>query len=241
MKKPDIYIVGININKQYAYSLSKEADPADRYVRVVHGIYFRESIPAEQLFETYGFRITRQLLANAALTHSTAWYKRPTDGRIFVGGAYPYHRTVGDKVGDFAIVQSMIAQRSNQLLMDISSNMKAIISQRLVRTQDGKGRRAAVEILLNTPLIAENILKGHFHNLKEIMTKSRELGMQTFDQALFDLYNEGAISYDEALRNADSVNELRLQIKLKGNRPETSVVMTPQNMVKEETERQQES
>ena len=89
-------------------------------------------------------------------------------------------------------------ERRNQLLMDLSSNMKAIISQRLVRTQDGQGRRAAVEILLNTPLIAENILKGQFHNLKEIMTKSRELGMQTFDQALFDLYNEGAISYDEA-------------------------------------------
>ena len=132
-------------------------------------------------------------------------------------------------------------ERRNQLLMDLSSNMKAIISQRLVRTQDGQGRRAAVEILLNTPLIAENILKGQFHNLKEIMTKSRELGMQTFDQALFDLYNEGAISYDEALRNADSVNELRLQIKLKGNRPETSVVMTTLNMVKEETEQQQES
>ena len=139
------------------------------------------------------------------------------------------------------IINFFPEERRNQLLMDLSSNMKAIISQRLVRTQDGKGRRAAVEILLNTPLIAENILKGHFHNLKEIMTKSRELGMQTFDQALFDLYNEGAISYDEALRNADSVNELRLQIKLKGNRPETSVVMTPQNMVKEETERQQES
>ena len=139
------------------------------------------------------------------------------------------------------IINFFPEERRNQLLMDLSSNMKAIISQRLVRTQDGKGRRAAVEILLNTPLIAENILKGHFHNLKEIMTKSRELGMQTFDQALFDLYNEGAISYDEALRNADSVNELRLQIKLKGNRPETSVVMTPLNMVKEETERQQES
>ncbi|WHP04559.1 PilT/PilU family type 4a pilus ATPase [Acinetobacter corruptisaponis] len=134
------------------------------------------------------------------------------------------------------IINFFPEERRNQLLMDLSSNMKAIISQRLVRTQDGKGRRAAVEILLNTPLIAENILKGHFHNLKEIMTKSRELGMQTFDQALFDLYNEGDISYDEALRNADSVNELRLQIKLKGNRPETSVVMTPLNMVKEETE-----
>ena len=139
------------------------------------------------------------------------------------------------------IINFFPEERRNQLLMDLSSNMKAIISQRLVRTQDGQGRRAAVEILLNTPLIAENILKGQFHNLKEIMTKSRELGMQTFDQALFDLYNEGAISYDEALRNADSVNELRLQIKLKGNRPETSVVMTPRNMVKEETEQQQES
>ncbi|WP_333663998.1 PilT/PilU family type 4a pilus ATPase [Acinetobacter sp.] len=137
------------------------------------------------------------------------------------------------------IINFFPEERRNQLLMDLSSNMKAIISQRLVRTQDGKGRRAAVEILLNTPLIAENILKGHFHNLKEIMTKSRELGMQTFDQALFDLYNEGDISYDEALRNADSVNELRLQIKLKSNRPETSVVMTPLNMMKEETEQQE--
>jgi len=92
--------------------------------------------------------------------------------------------------------------------------MKAIISQRLVRTSDGKGRRAAIEILLNTPLIADNILKGKFHEIKEVMKKSRELGMQTFDQALFDLYSEGAIKYEEALRNADSMNELRLQIKL---------------------------
>lgn len=127
-------------------------------------------------------------------------------------------------------------ERRNQLLMDLSSNMKAIISQRLVRTQDGNGRRAAVEILLNTPLIAENILKGQFHNLKEIMTKSRELGMQTFDQALFDLYNEGAISYDEALRNADSLNELRLQIKLKGSRQEDVPTAASFNMMKEESE-----
>ncbi|ESK55120.1 PilT/PilU family type 4a pilus ATPase [Acinetobacter tjernbergiae] len=131
-------------------------------------------------------------------------------------------------------------ERRNQLLMDLSSNMKAIISQRLVRTQDGHGRRAAVEILLNTPLIAENILKGQFHNLKEIMTKSRELGMQTFDQALFDLYNEGAISYDEALRNADSLNELRLQIKLKSTRKEgvPASTETSLNMLKEEQEMQ---
>ncbi|MFM6906789.1 MAG: PilT/PilU family type 4a pilus ATPase [Acinetobacter sp.] len=127
-------------------------------------------------------------------------------------------------------------ERRNQLLMDLSSNMKAIISQRLVRTQDGHGRRAAVEILLNTPLIAENILKGQFHNLKEIMTKSRELGMQTFDQALFDLYNEDAISYDEALRNADSLNELRLQIKLKSTRQEgvPASTATSLNMVRED-------
>ena len=117
-------------------------------------------------------------------------------------------------------------------------------SQRAVRLHGGRGgcngapwhgRRAAVEILLNTPLIAENILKGQFHNLKEIMTKSRELGMQTFDQALFDLYNEGAISYDEALRNADSLNELRLQIKLKSTRQEgvPASAATSLNMVKE--------
>ena len=109
-------------------------------------------------------------------------------------------------------------ERRTQLLLDLSSNMKAIISQRLVRTEDGRGRRAAVEIMLNTPLMSDLILKGNFHELKEVMSKSRELGMQTFDQALFDLYNQGAIAYEEALRNADSVNELRLQIKLKSSR-----------------------
>ena len=112
------------------------------------------------------------------------------------------------------IINFFPEERRNQLLMDLSSNMKAIISQRLVRTSDGKGRRAAIEILFNTPLIADNILKGKFHEIKEVMKKSRELGMQTFDQALFDLYSEGAIKYEEALRNADSMNELRLQIKL---------------------------
>ncbi|OTG76737.1 type IV pili twitching motility protein PilT [Acinetobacter sp. ANC 4169] len=116
------------------------------------------------------------------------------------------------------IINFFPEERRNQLLMDLSSNMKAIISQRLVRTEDGRGRRAAIEILLNTPLIGDNILKGQFHELKEIMKKSRELGMQTFDQALYDLYNEGSISYEEALRNADSMNELRLQIKLKSTR-----------------------
>lgn len=93
-----------------------------------------------------------------------------------------------------------------------------MISQRLIRTEDGKGRRAAVEILQNTPLVSDLIRKGEFHELKTIMARSRELGMQTFDQALFDLYNQGIISYEEALRNADSSNELRLQIKLKSSR-----------------------
>ncbi|MCU4579278.1 PilT/PilU family type 4a pilus ATPase [Acinetobacter courvalinii] len=141
------------------------------------------------------------------------------------------------------IINFFPEERRNQLLMDLSSNMKGIISQRLVRTQDGKGRRAAIEILLNTPLIADNILKGQFHALKEIMSKSRELGMQTFDQALFDLYNEDAISYDEALRNADSVNELRLQIKLKATRQDGAPVamMTALNVVQEQKAEQEQT
>ena len=118
------------------------------------------------------------------------------------------------------IINFFPEERRNQLLMDLSSNMKAIISQRLIRTEDGKGRRAAVEIMLNTPLMADLILKSNFHEIKALMTKSRELGMQTFDQPLFDLDEEGAMSSDEASRNADSANELRLQIKLKSRRGE---------------------
>jgi twitching motility protein PilU len=102
----------------------------------------------------------------------------------------------------------------------LSSNLRGIVSQRLVRTEDGKGRKAAIEILLNTATIGEMILKGNFHGIKEIMHKSRELGMCTFDQALYELYNAGHISYDEAIRNADSANGLRLQIKLRGDRKE---------------------
>jgi twitching motility protein PilU len=94
------------------------------------------------------------------------------------------------------------------------------VSQRLVKTVDGKGRKAAIEILINTPSIAEKIFKGEFHEIKQIMAKSRELGMRTFDWALFDLYNEGHIPYEEAIRNADSANELRLNIKLKSARGE---------------------
>ncbi|MDB5769870.1 MAG: PilT/PilU family type 4a pilus ATPase [Burkholderia sp.] len=116
------------------------------------------------------------------------------------------------------IINFFPEERRNQLLMDLSSNLRGIISQRLVRTEDGKGRKAAIEVLLNTPTISEMILKGNFHGIKEIMAKSRELGMRTFDQALFDLYDAGHIGYDEAIRNADSANELRLQIKLKAER-----------------------
>ncbi|MES2104284.1 MAG: PilT/PilU family type 4a pilus ATPase [Pseudomonadota bacterium] len=116
------------------------------------------------------------------------------------------------------IINFFPEERRNQLLMDLSSNLRSIISQRLVRTEDGNGRKAAIEILLNTPTIAEMIFKGQFQSIKEIMGKSRELGMCTFDQALFDLYNKKFISYEEAIRNADSANELRLQIKLKGTR-----------------------
>jgi twitching motility protein PilU len=107
--------------------------------------------------------------------------------------------------------------RRDQLLMDLSLNLKAFISQRLIPRRDGNGRIAAVEILLNSPLISDLIFKGHVHEIKEIMSKSRELGMQTFDQALFDLFEAGYISYEDALRNADSLNDLRLKIKLHSN------------------------
>ena len=109
-------------------------------------------------------------------------------------------------------------ERRTQLLMDLSLNMKALISQRLLPRQEGKGRVAAVEIMLNTPLIADLIFQGKVGDLKDLMKRSRELGMQTFDQALFDMYEANLITYEDALRNADSVNDLRLQIKLESER-----------------------
>jgi twitching motility protein PilU len=112
------------------------------------------------------------------------------------------------------IINFFPEDRRPQLLMDLSLNMRALISQRLIPLKDSKGRAAAVEVMLNSPLISDLIFKGEVHEIKEIMKKSRELGMQTFDQALFDLYEEGRISYEDALRNADSVNDLRLMIKL---------------------------
>ncbi|GAB3547937.1 PilT/PilU family type 4a pilus ATPase [Noviherbaspirillum agri] len=112
------------------------------------------------------------------------------------------------------IINFFPEERRAQLLMDLSLNLKAMISQRLVPLKDVKGRCAAVEIMLNSPLISDLIFKGEVHEIKEIMKKSREIGMQTFDQALFDLYDAGKISYEDALRNADSINDLRLAIKL---------------------------
>ncbi|MCK6421624.1 MAG: PilT/PilU family type 4a pilus ATPase [Aquabacterium sp.] len=112
------------------------------------------------------------------------------------------------------IINFFPEERRAQLLMDLSLNLKGIISQRLLPRQEGKGRIAAVEIMLNTPLVADMIFKGEVGDLKELMKRSRELGMQTFDQALFDLFESNLITYEDALRNADSVNDLRLQIKL---------------------------
>ena len=109
-------------------------------------------------------------------------------------------------------------ERRTQLLMDLSLNMKALISQRLLPRQEGKGRVAAVEILLNTPLVADLIFQGKVGDLKDLMKRSRELGMQTFDQALFDMYEANLVTFEDALRNADSVNDLRLQIKLESER-----------------------
>jgi len=114
------------------------------------------------------------------------------------------------------IINFFSEERKQQLLMDLSANLRALISQRLIKNRSGEGRAAAIEILLNSPLIKDLILKGELAEIKPIMTKSREIGMQTFDQALFDLYEADEITYDDALRYADSQNELRLRIKLEG-------------------------
>jgi twitching motility protein PilU len=116
------------------------------------------------------------------------------------------------------IINFFPEERHPQLLMDLSLNLKALVSQRLIPKQDGKGRAAVVEIMLNTPLVSDLIFKGEVAEIKEIMKKSRNLGMQTFDQALFDAYESHLITYEDALRNADSLNDLRLQIKLNSQR-----------------------
>ncbi|RZI64375.1 PilT/PilU family type 4a pilus ATPase [Variovorax guangxiensis] len=116
------------------------------------------------------------------------------------------------------IINFFPEERRAQLLMDLSLNLRSLVSQRLIPTEDGLGRVAAVEVLLNTPLISDMIFKGEVGEIKEIMKKSRNLGMQTFDQALFDLFENHAITFEDALRNADSANDLRLQIKLNSQR-----------------------
>ena len=114
------------------------------------------------------------------------------------------------------IINFFPEDRRDQLLMDLSLNLKAFISQRLIPRREGKGRVAAIEIMLNSPFISDLIFKGDVHEIKEVMAKSREIGMQTFDQHLFELYEAGLITYEDALRNADSLNDLRLKIKLHG-------------------------
>jgi twitching motility protein PilU len=123
------------------------------------------------------------------------------------------------------IINFFPEERRPQLLMDLSLNIRAFIAQRLIPLKDGKGRTAAVEIMLNTPLISDLIFKGEVHEIKTIMAKSRELGMQTFDQHLFELYDNQSISYEDALRNADSVNELRLMIKLNSKEAKSKDVL----------------
>ena len=116
------------------------------------------------------------------------------------------------------IINFFPEERRQQLLMDLSLNLKGLVSQRLLPREQGNGRVAAVEVLLNTPLISDLIFKGEVSEIKEIMKRSRELGMQTFDQALFDLFESHSVTFEDALRNADSVNDLRLQIKLHSKR-----------------------
>jgi twitching motility protein PilU len=116
------------------------------------------------------------------------------------------------------IINFFPEEKRDQLLMDLSLNVKSLISQRLLPRESGTGRVAAMEIMLNSPLIADLIFKGEVAGIKEVMAKSTRLGMKTFDQSLFELYEDGVISYEEALKNADSMNEVRLRIKLEGKR-----------------------
>ena len=116
------------------------------------------------------------------------------------------------------IINFFPEERREQLLMDLSLNIRAMISQRLIPRENNVGRVAALEVMLHSPLISDLIFRGDVAQIKEIMAKSNRLGMKTFDQALFDLYESGIISYEEALRNADSKNEVRLRIKLESKR-----------------------
>jgi twitching motility protein PilU len=116
------------------------------------------------------------------------------------------------------IINFFPAERREQLLMDLSLNIRALISQRLIPRESGSGRVAAMEIMLQSPLISDLIFKGDVTRIKDVMSRSNRMGMKTFDQALFDLYEAGLVSYEDALRNADSKNELRLRVKLESKR-----------------------
>jgi twitching motility protein PilU len=128
------------------------------------------------------------------------------------------------------IINFFPEDRRQQLLMDLSLNLRALISQRLLPVKDRKGRVPAIEVMLNSPLIADLIFKGDVPGIKEIMKRSRELGMQTFDQSLFDLYEDELITYEDALRNADSINDLRLQIKLNSKHGDRDFLAGTQNL-----------
>lgn len=139
------------------------------------------------------------------------------------------------------IINFFPEERHKQLLLDLSLNLKSVISQRLLPTPSGKGRRAAVEILINTPLMADLIQKGDVHEMKELIGKSTAQGMQTFDQALFDLIESHAITIEEAMRNADSVNDLRLRIKLHGGRSSEVDDMLTDGMTIDESHDEEDS
>ncbi|MBT3144627.1 PilT/PilU family type 4a pilus ATPase [Neptunomonas phycophila] len=128
------------------------------------------------------------------------------------------------------IISFFPPEHHDQVWMELSLNLKAIVAQQLLPTKDGKGRRAAIEVMICTPLIQDMIRKGEVHEIKEIMKKSTNLGMQTFDQALYELYREGTINYDTALAHADSANDLRLMIKLNADtNPELNAAATAEN------------
>jgi len=134
------------------------------------------------------------------------------------------------------IINFFPEDRRDQLLMDLSLNLKAVVSQRLVPLKGGDGRVPAVEVMLNTPLMSDLVFKGKVHEIKELMAKSNEYGMKTFDQALFDLYEEGYVTYEDALRNADSINDLRLRIKLQGKAAKKQDLMSEIDGIKMESD-----
>jgi twitching motility protein PilU len=134
------------------------------------------------------------------------------------------------------IINFFPEDKRDQLLMDMSLNIQALVSQRLLPRSGGKGRIAAMEIMLRSPLIADLILKGEVPKIKEIMAKSNRLGMKTFDQDLFDLYEAGKIDYEDAMRNADSKNELRLRVKLESKRGEETADASGLELIEEQEE-----